>query len=699
MPTIFESLKLTDTGCFGLRIAGSVGRHDRERLELLGEKCLARGRHRLVLDFSDLDALGGSAAGTLAKLQRRFMEAGGKIVFVGASAGARRFLSAKFEDLPLDCYDSLDEAMQHLSDPGAGPMSSSSPEMSAAPVSPGRETGARARGRGEGSGDGTLDNLLEEFDSEAAGSPEETRRTADLVTAAYLPLDDAVAALASLDNPAAFGEALTNLLLSHDLASQSLYLSLHGEHFVAVDGSCKLPVGGAVAAALMYAQRPLTLLDIEENALWDEETELIDELQPDLLLPIKWKGTLHGLALLKHMGEDRDYALAEVFALEILLRLLAVGRGDTAAARPAPSPRAYEDETRVDEPDPLQQLRFGLARDLADAQDEPHFWQIFHGRLHEVAEIHSLVCLDLEQTKSEPFLAGAARAGMAGIDLQSERVLAFFRTLERPVEIPNMPHSFATVRDGLAELELQWVMGMNVDRRCLGAVMVGLTWRNPVIDPLEQLHGVMDVATEALVRLRDAQLRANLNLGLVELLVGRGEALSVGDGHLTEIVAANIRTLAREMGLPPDQERDLVLGALLRNIGQSEAPVVDDREAETLEGDAWEAYRHHPEAGANILQSLRAPATIRDAVLHHHERYDGRGFPHGLKGRDIPLAARMVAVVQAYAMRYSGSAAREQALMALSHEAGKALDPDLVDLFARAVHRDPSVREPEPAMA
>jgi HD-GYP domain-containing protein (c-di-GMP phosphodiesterase class II) len=177
-------------------------------------------------------------------------------------------------------------------------------------------------------------------------------------------------------------------------------------------------------------------------------------------------------------------------------------------------------------------------------------------------------------------------------------------------------------------------------------------------------------------------------LKLVEPLVARAETLGGADPQASRLLVENVRLLSREMGLPPDQERDLVLGALLRNVGQAATPVVTDRQGAELEGPAWEVYRRHPDRGADHLEDLRAPAALCDAVRHHHERYDGSGFPHGLESRGIPLSARMVAVVQAYVTAITeGTGDAEPALKAIEAAASRVLDPDLVDLFGRAVRR------------
>jgi anti-anti-sigma regulatory factor len=691
VPLSFEPLKLPDAALFGVRVSGTIGRRDRQRLLELADRCVENQKTHLILDLTVLTTLGGVAAGILADLQRRLLEQGGAVVFVGASEVVSHFLVKRFEDLPLLCVPTLAEAVGAIGSAEAPvPDPPQAPETPAAPAPP-------AEGR---TGDGGLDGLLEGFDAAQTAEDDASRRTADVVTAPYLPLVEALDALQATDNPMAFGEALGNLLHSQDLATSTTYLARKGDHYVAVSGEGRLPAAGSVAMALARASRPLTLLDLEDGALSDVEAVALESLQPDLLLPLRWNGDLHGIAALKRGKDDPEYGLAENFALELLLRALTAGREAPAiAAALADGPVPTYDLVPADGAEApairedaeggfLLQIKLNLARDLARAQDEPHFWQILHGRLAEVARVRSMLCLDVERLQGEPFLSGTARTRQVNARLDGERIRAFFRTLERPVEVRNMPHSFGPTRDALLDLDLDWIVGLNVEGRCLGAAMLGLQWRTAAGDVQDQLQAIMDVVVERLASLRDGQRRADFSLKLVETLVARAETLAGADPQASRLLVDNVRLLSREMGLPPDQERDLVLGALLRNVGQAATPLVTDRQGAELEGPAWEVYRRHPDRGADHLEDLRAPAALCDAVRHHHERYDGSGFPHGLESRSIPLSARMVAVVQTYVTAITeGPGEVEPALKAIEAAAGRVLDPDLVDLFSRAVRR------------
>ncbi len=100
----------------------------------------------------------------------------------------------------------------------------------------------------------------------------------------------------------------------------------------------------------------------------------------------------------------------------------------------------------------------------------------------------------------------------------------------------------------------------------------------------------------------------------------------------------------------------------------------------------WEAIKVHPQLGAAIVSQARHLAPCVPGILHHHERYDGNGYPKGLRGEDIPLEARILALADAFAAmiserRYSSTLSYEQALEEIKRGAGTQFDPNLVEVF------------------
>jgi len=118
-------------------------------------------------------------------------------------------------------------------------------------------------------------------------------------------------------------------------------------------------------------------------------------------------------------------------------------------------------------------------------------------------------------------------------------------------------------------------------------------------------------------------------------------------GH-SERVALLARRLASELGLGAEEIERVYLGGLLHDIGKIGTPENILRKEGRLEDEEFRIIKQHPEVGYNILSGVHKLGLIREVVLSHHERIDGRGYPRGLKGDEIPLPARIAGMADAF---------------------------------------------------
>src|SRR6185295_13966658 len=126
--------------------------------------------------------------------------------------------------------------------------------------------------------------------------------------------------------------------------------------------------------------------------------------------------------------------------------------------------------------------------------------------------------------------------------------------------------------------------------------------------------------------------------------------------------------------------------ALLHDVGNMAVPEHILSKPEALTAEEFERVKIHPRVGAEILRQVPFGAPVAELVLHHHERWDGLGYPDGLRGDDIPVGARILAIADCYSTLqadrpYRPARTRQQALAVMREYAGKAFDPALVDLF------------------
>ncbi|HET6498365.1 MAG TPA: HD domain-containing phosphohydrolase [Coriobacteriia bacterium] len=159
-------------------------------------------------------------------------------------------------------------------------------------------------------------------------------------------------------------------------------------------------------------------------------------------------------------------------------------------------------------------------------------------------------------------------------------------------------------------------------------------------------------------------------------------------GH-SDRVARYAALTAAEMGLSPDQRLSLEMSAYLHDIGKIGIPEEILLKPGRLDPDETETMRTHPLIGANILEPVSFPWPITPVVRHHHERWDGTGYPAGLKGTRIPVLARVLAVADAYEAMiaerpYRCGMTAEEGLAELQSAAGSQFDPEVVAAFAAA---------------
>ncbi len=182
---------------------------------------------------------------------------------------------------------------------------------------------------------------------------------------------------------------------------------------------------------------------------------------------------------------------------------------------------------------------------------------------------------------------------------------------------------------------------------------------------------------------RPEQLRETYTLNsiysLMALLEERDTMLSMHSHAVSDLATA----LAQEIGLEPDSISRIGMAALVHDIGKVAVPDGLLQKADALTTNERELLRKHAELGAQILGASPLLYDLMPAVRHHHERWDGSGYPDQLAGEDIPLAARIIAVAEAYdAMQsnypYQTHRSPEEAMIELQRCAGSQFDPSIV---------------------
>jgi HD-GYP domain-containing protein (c-di-GMP phosphodiesterase class II) len=183
-------------------------------------------------------------------------------------------------------------------------------------------------------------------------------------------------------------------------------------------------------------------------------------------------------------------------------------------------------------------------------------------------------------------------------------------------------------------------------------------------------------------------LAERLSAATLETLLNAIDANDAETGGHVRRVATYALILGEAAGLPEHTLRGIERVALFHDIGKLHGALTDifhDHSALTPE--ERRAVRTHPQRGAEVLEPLRAfYPELPKGVLAHHERWDGTGYPRGIKGKRIPVHARVVSIADSFdaithRRRYSQARSMEEATRAIAEGRGTQFDPELVDLF------------------
>jgi putative nucleotidyltransferase with HDIG domain len=204
----------------------------------------------------------------------------------------------------------------------------------------------------------------------------------------------------------------------------------------------------------------------------------------------------------------------------------------------------------------------------------------------------------------------------------------------------------------------------------------------------ELAHGIAHYTAFAL---NNALLVSEIKELLIHTIIALASAIDAKSpwtqGH-SERVSDLIVAIGTEMGMPEEEIENLRLAGLLHDVGKLGVSETILNKPERLTEEEFNIVKKHPLIGAEILSSIKQLRSMLPAVESHHERYDGKGYPRGLKGKEIPLVGRILAVADAYesmtaARPYRGPRSREEILNELIENKGKQFDPEIVDIFLK----------------
>jgi putative two-component system response regulator len=213
-------------------------------------------------------------------------------------------------------------------------------------------------------------------------------------------------------------------------------------------------------------------------------------------------------------------------------------------------------------------------------------------------------------------------------------------------------------------------------------------WVQKPINPLELTRTI----NTRLLRAAEVKI-AHINQAYIETVEVLVNAVEGRDhytrGHTDRVTTYSLWTV-EELRWPPENIRILEFGARLHDIGKIIVPDQILNKPEKLTTKEWDLMKEHPVAGAKMLRKISHLKEAIPYILYHHEKWNGKGYPEGLQGREIPLGARVLAIADVFdalttARPYRPGIPRDVVFQFLEQESGNHFDPDLVATFIQVI--------------
>ena len=210
---------------------------------------------------------------------------------------------------------------------------------------------------------------------------------------------------------------------------------------------------------------------------------------------------------------------------------------------------------------------------------------------------------------------------------------------------------------------------------------------------LKDIEKALIISTSVAIAIKNANMFTDIEETVIDVISTISKIVEAKDKYTekhSESVAEIAVRIGRRLNLQREELHNLYVAGLLHDIGKIGIPDHILQKPSSLTEEEMQVVKTHPTVGAEIIGHIRKLKPAKEAILYHHERYDGNGYPEGKKGKETPLIARILSVADAYeAMTsdrpYHKGLKKEKAVRELIRNKGKQFDPELVDILIELI--------------
>ena len=427
------------------------------------------------------------------------------------------------------------------------------------------------------------------------------------------------------------------------------------------------------------------------KALWGRERQELEMIDAELFIPLKVKGELVGIFAVGEKRSEEGFSQDDQLTLTTLANQTAVTIENARLF-------AAEQHRREE----LSSL-YEMARILVISDDVKTV--LNNITQYAIQTIHATFARILTMEKEGEFLCRAASPiREMGNDLGYGKIepSSIKKYYQRAISsgkafVLDWDDSFNENDRHILFLDTAkslCISPLLVGDELVGLLVLGET-RSVNREPFgpEKLKLVKAISDQAASALRRANFHERLEQSFVQIVVALAKAMDARDTYTqdhSQRMAAITDALCRRLGIDDEQIQTIHSAAALHDIGKIGVPDEILRKPGPLTNQEWDLMKRHPQIGADIIGPVTELSLVAPIIIAHHEKFDGSGYPYGLKGNQIPLGARILSVVDAYIAMldervYRNALSQKEAIAELVKYSGSQFDPAVVDEFLKLV--------------